>query len=349
MTGLAAPLQPSKIFHRGHQTGRVDLVGPRKDPDEVLARILGSAYLRYREMWRAAENFEIRPDWPLHLDIDTNYTCNLHCIMCPLGVGGFPAVYENKRLDFSLYRRVIAEGVQKGLASIRLGLTGEPLLRPDIVDFVRLAKDQGLVDIMLISNGLLLTEDLSRKLIEAGLTRLMVSLDAVRPETYRRIRRGGDLAQVTNNLRVFLKVRRELGTELPLLRVSFIRMSLNESELEEFHRIWSDQADYISFQEYTNILESPRTDYFPARRREVKSFRCSDPWQRMSLFVNGDLFPCCSDFGRLAPVGNAWSGPVSRAWLSEGSEFLRRIHREGRWKESPVCRRCATNSTAAGD
>jgi len=349
MTGLTAHLASSPIFHQGHQTGRVDLVGPQQDPDRILARILGSAYLRYREMWRAAENFEIRPDWPLHLDIDTNYTCNLRCIMCPLGVGGFPAVYENKWLDFALYRRVISEGAEKGLASIRLGLTGEPLLRPDIIDFVRLAQDLDLVDIMLITNGLLLTEDLGRKLIQAGLTRLMVSLDAVRPETYRRIRRGGDLAQVATNLRAFLKIRRELGADLPLLRVSFIRMSLNESEQEEFHRVWSDQADYISFQEYTNILESPRTDYFPAQRREVESFRCSDPWQRMSLFVNGDLFPCCSDFGRLAPVGNAWKDPVGRAWLSAESESLRRIHREGRWRENPVCRRCAANSTAAGD
>ena len=93
-------------------------------------------------------------------------------------------------------------------------------------------------------------------------------------------------------------------------------------------------------------MESEETAYFSENRRQVSDFRCPDPWQRISLFVNGDLFPCCSDFGRLEPMGNAYHDTVESAWLSSAAEDLRQLHRAGRWRESDICRRCAANSTA---
>lgn len=336
-------------YHQTNETGRVHLIGEKKSPERILSEALGPAFDQYRERWRAAESFEWRPPWPLHLDVDTNYTCNLRCVMCPLGAGGFPVSYENKLLDFGLYRKVIDEGAASGLASIRLGLTGEPLLRKDILDFVRLARDRGVMDVMLITNGQVLSREMSRALIQAGLTRLMVSLDAIRPETYRRIRRGGDLETVMDNVHGFLKLRRAMASDLPLLRVSFVKMSFNEAESQDFRMYWADKADYISFQEYTNILERSDTDFFQAVRPRAANFRCPDPWQRMSLFVNGDLFPCCSDFGRLAPVGNARDMTVARAWQSDEARRLSEIHREGRWLEHDICRRCAENSTGSGE
>ncbi|MEW6263518.1 MAG: radical SAM protein [Thermodesulfobacteriota bacterium] len=331
-------------FVQADRTGRVLFKGQAHSPDLVLEHALGPAFTAYRRKWETAGRFEYRPEFPLHLDVDTNFTCNLRCVMCPLGVEGFPVAYEEKHLDFELYRRVIATGAPKGLASVRLGLTGEPLLRPDIIEFVRLARTAGLVDIMLITNGQLLTPPISRSLIDAGLTRLMVSLDAVRPETYRRIRRGGSLDRVVRNIMTFLELRRRQGRDWPLLRVSFIRMTLNLEEAEEFEDYWRDKADYIGFQQYSNILERPDTDFSPAGRTSPDFFRCPDPWQRLSLLVNGDLFPCCSDFGRLAPLGNARRDETSRVWESAAAERLRDLHKDGRWREDHICRRCVRAS-----
>ena len=332
-------------FFRADAARRSAHLGRGVSPEAVLAGVKGSEFIRYREKWRAAGDFIMTPDWPLHLDVDTNYTCNLSCVMCPLGAGGFPVDYPKKFLDFDLYAQVLAEGAEKGLASIRLGVTGEPLLRPDILDFVRLARDLGLLDIMLITNGLLLTPEISTGLIQAGLTRLMVSLDAAGPETYGRIRRGGDFGRVVDNVLAFLDQRARAGLELPLVRVSFVRMSINTGDETDFREFWQDRADYLAFQEYANILEREDADYFRSDRRRVSEFRCQDPFQRMSLFVNGDLFPCCSDFGRLAPLGNAYQETVARVWQSEAAVRLRRLHKNGRFAEDPICRRCALSST----
>ena len=328
-------------YSRSDSANRALLVGLGQSPDSIMAERFGRAYTEYRCRWEAAGAFtEVLPG-PLHLDVDTNYTCNLSCVMCPLGRPGFPVTYAEKRLPFKLYRRVLAQGVRRGLAAVRLGITGEPLLRPDIVDFVAAAHDLGVVDIMLITNGLLLTKDVSRRLMEAGLTRLMVSLDAATPDTYRAIRRGGRLEDVVANVETFLKLRREMKSPLPLLRVSFVKMSMNIHEQEAFRDYWTGRADYVSFQEYANIMEAEETSFFVDAERRDDGFRCPDPWQRLSLFVNGDFFPCCSDFGRLEPVGNAASMDLEAAWNSPQASELRRLHRDGQWKKAAVCRRCA--------
>lgn len=333
-------------FYQTNETLRAALVGEKRSPDQVLEQIFGESFRRYRERWRAAERFEFESPWPLHLDVDTNYTCNLKCVMCPLGTEGFNPGYSDKFLDFELYEKVVREGVDEGLCALRLGLTGEPLLRPDIVKFVRLARDLGVMDVMLITNGLLLGEKTALELIGAGLVRLHVSVDAATEGTYRRIRRGGSLEKVKQNILNFLDLRNKMGLELPLVRVSFIDMSLNAGEKDDFYDFWKDRADYVSIQAYANILEREDTAFFTEKRPLAPSFRCPDPWQRMSLFVNGDLFPCCSDFGRLTPLGSARDTTVARVWRSEPAVRLRRLHRQGRWREEPVCRRCALASTA---
>lgn len=333
-------------YTRIDPTRRVRLTG--KSPDEVLGRRLGQPYLDYRRRWEAASRFEAAPPFPLHLDVDANYTCNLACIMCPLGASGFPVSYDQKMLDIDLYERVIHEGAREGLAAVRLGVTGEPLLRPDLFDFIRIAKEAGLVDVMLITNGVALTPEVSARLIASGLTRLMVSVDAATESTYQRIR-GGRLSKVVDHILKFLEIREQMDEELPLLRVSFVRMRFNQAEEENFKDFWSDRADYLSLQEYTNILGRPDTAFFAGPRPKTPDFRCADPWQRMGLFVNGDLFPCCSDFGRLAPLGNAGRQSVASVWRGPAAERLRRLHQQGQWRKEPVCRRCALASTGGNE
>ena len=329
------------------ETRRVRLVGRSESPDDVLRRALGPSYDEYRRKWARAESFIERPIFPLHLDVDTNVTCNLKCVMCPAGQGKMPVDYPGKMLDFDLYQKAIDEGAGAGLSAVRLGITGEPLLRPDIVRFVDAAKKAGILDIMLITNGMLLSESISRSLIDAGLTRLMVSIDAVTEKTYAQVRPGGSLGTVTQNVLRFLEMRDRTGDGLPLLRVSFVRMSINNHEKKSFESFWSDKAEYVSVQEYSNILESVETDFHAPDRVVNTEFRCADPWTRMSLFVNGDLYPCCADFGRLAPIGNLNTTGLSEAWNSEKAKRLAEMHRLGQWRRSPICRRCAAGSTAA--
>ncbi|MDR1921791.1 MAG: hypothetical protein LBS31_08655, partial [Candidatus Adiutrix sp.] len=120
---------------------RVSLIS-EKDPNQRLADFFGEKFAAYRRAWAEAESGRA-PLAPLHLDIDVTTACNLACPMCPAGNSGhnFPGFKKGLRLSRTIYRKALAEGAAFGLPSLRLGLTGEPLLEPDIHHWVREARE----------------------------------------------------------------------------------------------------------------------------------------------------------------------------------------------------------------
>jgi len=316
-----------------------------QDPEVRLGRLLGPAFTAYREGFREAEAGR-RPAAPLHLDVDVTTACNFRCLMCPAGRTGhfFPGLTRGLFLDRVLYGRALAEGAAFGLPSLRLGLTGEPLLVEDIHQWVAEAKRAGVLDISLITNGSLLTPERSRALMEAGLTRLMVSVDAARPETYARVRPGGRWETLQENLGGFLDVRRKAGSELPLLRLSFVEMEINLAERDQFRELFAPLADYLSFQRYHNIMGLPETDLAPAADSGSAGPGgfCAEPFTRLALQVDGGLFPCCSDFGRLAPLGRFPEVSLSEVWNSPAALRLTEAEAAAR----PPCHQCLRGAGA---
>ena len=309
-----------------------------QDPEARLGRLLGPAFTEYRRRFRDAEAGR-RPAAPLHLDVDVTTACNFRCPMCPAGQAQtghfFPGLTRGLFMDRSLYRRALAEGASFGLPSLRLGLTGEPLLVEDIHLWAAEAREAGVLDISLITNGSLLTPARAQSLMEAGLTRLMVSVDAAGPETYARVRPGGSWEALLENLAAFLAVRRAAGSELPLLRLSFVEMEANLAERGRFRETFAPLADYLSFQRYQNILSL--SGIAPAGPGcGAPSGFCAEPFTRLALQVDGGLFPCCSDFGRLAPLGRFPEVSLSGVWNSPGAQKLAETGAAGR----EPCRQC---------
>ena len=289
------------------------------DPNQKLIQLLGPAFANYRNNFSLAEAGQ-RPPAPLHLDVDVTTACNLRCPMCPAGNTGhiFPGFKPNLFMDRKIYHQAIAEGTKWNLPSIRLGITGEPLLVPDIDQWVLEAKESGVMDLSLITNGLLLNPEKIRGLLKSGLTRLMISIDAATPETYAQVRPGGQWDLLINNIHDFLRLREEHNSLTPLLRLSFVEMETNRNDRSEFKRIFSPLADYLSFQRYHNILGSPETSLAPLGTTAPPAAHhfCSEPFTRMALHVDGGLFPCCSDFGRQRPLGHIETGGILATWQS---------------------------------
>ncbi|MDR0882966.1 MAG: radical SAM protein [Candidatus Adiutrix sp.] len=292
-----------------------------EDPNLKLAALMGPEFSRYRAAWAEAEGGR-RPAAPLHLDVDVTTACNFTCPMCPAGHSGhiFPGFTRGRFLPRALYQKALAEARDFALPSLRLGLTGEPLLIPEIDQWVGEARAAGVLDVSLITNGRLLSPPVSRRLIEAGLTRLMISVDAGEPETYARVRPGGDWAALLENIDSFLAIRREIGSITPLLRVSFVEMTANLTDRANFEAIFAPRADYLSFQRYQNILGGSDTDFSPGPAPARPGF-CTEPFTRLALQVDGGLFPCCSDFGRWRPLGNLQDTSLLAVWRSAGPDF----------------------------
>jgi pyruvate-formate lyase-activating enzyme len=131
--------------------------------------------------------------------IEPTNRCNLDCRFCmrhawqePLG-----------QMSTETFSRIL-DGLKEFSPppTIFFGAMGEPLAHPDILDMVVQAKALG-SSVELITNGTLLTRDVSKRLIDAGLDVLWTSLDGVTPESYGDLRLGALLPEVLANLKTF--------------------------------------------------------------------------------------------------------------------------------------------------
>ena len=126
--------------------------------------------------------------------------------------------------EFELFKDIINDGVQKGLKVIRLNYINEPLIRSDIVKFIDYARSNGVLDIYFSTNGFLLSEKMSRRLIHSGLTRLQVSIDAFSDKVYDKIRVGGDLKKVCKNILRFIEIQKEMKLEVMFMLEMLLKL-----------------------------------------------------------------------------------------------------------------------------
>jgi GTP 3',8-cyclase len=165
-----------------------------------------------------------------YLRISVTDRCNLRCVYCmpPEGIVWQPHSSIMSYEEIVEVARVMAG---EGLREIRL-TGGEPLVRPGVADLVRmLAALPGIEDIALTTNGVLL-DKMSAELASAGLRRVNVSLDTLRPERFARISRGGDWSRTWRGLEAA-----EAAGLTPIKLNMVVLRGVNEDEIEDMARI----------------------------------------------------------------------------------------------------------------
>ena len=172
-------------------------------------------------------------DQLLKVYVEPTTACNLNCRTCvrnawdePIGVMEW-ATYEalmGGLADFPEVQTVAFAGL------------GEPLLHPRFVDMVRLAHRRGLRTEM-TTNALLLTPELARGLLEAGLDQLVVSIDGASAEAFGDVRTGASLRTVMSNVRLLWELY-EPNPQPPVrIGIEFVAMKRNVHELPELQSV----------------------------------------------------------------------------------------------------------------
>lgn len=183
-----------------------------------------------------------------YLRLSVTDRCNLRCQYCmpPEGIEkqSHAAILRNE--DYVQVVKVMA-----GLGVEKIRLTGgEPLVRKGLSNLVRqLSQIKGIKEVSLTTNGLLLEEQLD-DLIEAGLKRINISLDSLRPEVYKTLSRGGDLSAVLRGI----ELCRQKGLFPIKLNVVVIG-GVNTDEIDDFIAL-TDEGLEVRFIELMPLGEA---------------------------------------------------------------------------------------------
>ena len=292
-----------------------------------LEEEFGYKIKRYREKWNKAKNNI--PEYPLHLNFELTAGCNLKCEMClhslPFKKWSYK-VEPKKNISFNKYKKIINEGVKYGLYSIELNGINEPLFKKDIFKYINYAKKQGILIISLHTNGILLTEKMSKSLINSGLTLIIFSLDAYKEETYKKIRIKSNYKQVIKNILKFLEIKKNTKNKFPLTKVSFSQNKINNEELPSFLEFWDKKIDFYSTSYFCNPFIGK--DNYQEIEKKYKlenniDFNCYEPYTRLLIQNNGNVCPCCSFFAGEIIIGNIYNNSIYEIWNSNNMKKMR--------------------------
>jgi|APSaa5957512535_1039671.scaffolds.fasta_scaffold14564_3 radical SAM protein with 4Fe4S-binding SPASM domain len=310
---------------------------------EVLSKIKGPKFKKYRENWDKVNSFDLETDFPIFLQIEPNYKCNYKCTMCTQGDPKLIEKYGyDEKLSTNDFRKIIKEAEKYKCPSIAVYGDNEPFLIKNIPEWFAMARDAGFLDIMAITNGSVMTESLAERILDSGLTRLRFSIDAVTPEIYKKIRIGGKFSRTVKNIELFLNARSKRGSMLPRVGVNFVKMSINQHEVKPFIERWKKVVDFITIQDFMKPDIDSDYQYLDIdNRKKVDVFRCTQPWQRLYIRGNGDVTVCCAQFNNLLVIGNIRKDTLYDLWNSKKMRDFRLMHKEGRYYENPVCLKCS--------
>lgn len=259
-----------------------------------LRRSKALSFILYRLKWNLYPKIGFVSQYPLHVDIEVTNRCNLKCTMC---VKSSEKEQGNQGdIDFSLACSIL-EAIKGKVYSVKFNWRGEPLLYGKLPQLIAYAKSLGIPEVQLNSNGLLLNKKLSRNLIEAGLDRIIISIDGHSAKTYESIRVGGNYELLLKNVHAFLQEKKLHKTSFPIVRVQMCVGKENLHEREDFIRYWLSYGVQVGIMDRQDRLKNQ-----DKKLRVSVLKRCKQPWQRMTISWEGKVFPCCADYYERSPL-----------------------------------------------
>jgi len=276
------------------------------------------------------------PFHPDRLYVESTSFCNLHCVMCPTGIGTIkrPKGY----MDMQLFRQIVDE-VQPNAPAIVLHSWGEPMMHPKLFQMIEYARKADLWT-ETSTNITLLTEERARRAMDAGLSQLFLAMDGVTKETYERVRVGGNFDTVVRNVERLLELKRERGSKMRIV-LQIIAMRETHAEVEEFVRRWTrDEVDQVNVKHLDTWgdQEAAITSHALAKEEPPVRRACPNLWYHGYIFWDGSLVSCERDYDLRTPLGNVKDG-VLNAWHGAQMRRLRKHHVDGDFA-APACQNC---------
>jgi radical SAM protein with 4Fe4S-binding SPASM domain len=266
------------------------------------------------------------PRLPEIVQIESTNICNAKCVFCPRD--------EMQRrqgiMTVELFKKIVDECADLGITHIRMHNYGEAFMDRRLVEKVRYAKQKGIREVGMISNGSLITEPVARGMIETGLDAINISVDASGKEVFEATRLGLKYDKVIANIERLLRIRTESGKRRPKLILSFVRQN-NSADEAAFIEHWRTIADKIHVTDLHNWAGTLNTE-------SDVNYPCYRPWLTFTVLWDGRVSLCCADFDGKTILGNLNSQTIAEIWNAEPYRNVRREHLESGGPD--VCRAC---------
>jgi radical SAM protein with 4Fe4S-binding SPASM domain len=253
----------------------------------------------------------------------------------------------------------VFEQVIDQLAPVLTNLTfyfqGEPYLNPKFLNMVKYASERK-VFTSTSTNAHYLTEETSKRTIESGLDRLIISIDGVSQETYEQYRVGGQLIKVLEGTRNILNWKKKLKSRSPHVVFQFLVVKPNENDIPRLYRLANELGvDEVKLKtaqiyDYRNgsdlIPNNPK--YARYKKEDDGTYSIKNPfdnqcwkmWSSSVITWDGKVVPCCFDKDASHVMGDLNAETFSDIWFGPRYHSFRKSILKTR-SEIEICKNCS--------
>jgi radical SAM protein with 4Fe4S-binding SPASM domain len=241
-----------------------------------------------------------------------------------------------------LYRKIIDELVPLAPRQVCPFNDGEPLLDKNLVPRIAyLNRKLPEAKVILYTNASLLTPEKVKELAQLKISRISISFNAARKETYERVMVGLNYETVLRNIDALIDGFRGTDTEI---MISFLKLDENRGESILFRKLWWGKPVEIGIWDRMDFGGHVRLPLGQRIRRAMDPLLppipCTRALNTMSILWDGRVAICCRDYEGEFLLGNVAESSVAATWNSEVAREARWKHLEGRRGQIGICRYC---------
>ena len=267
---------------------------------------------------------------PLSVQLFPIYACNFKCKYCfqAIPYDNRGEVCNNTTMSLETFKKFVEDAKKFGdkIKAIHFAGYGEPLLHPDIDKMIKILVDSDVAEVVdIITNASLLNKTLSRKLLEAGLGKLRISLQGLDSKAYKEVSDVEiDFSKFKQNIKDFKEMRDRYNYKTEIY-IKILDAALGDYTEREFYETFSPMCDYIAVEHLSPLVSDLKyEDMFSSKKEFNDSVRGDKraelkvcPWPFYMFLINpdGDVSPCCNHYKPIV-LGNINKDSIVDVWNS---------------------------------
>lgn len=287
---------------------------------------------------------------PFVVHIETHNICNFKCKFCTECNDKLGKKYGIKRgfMSYNTFCSIIddmKEFTQK-VKALHLYLGGEPLLHKDMPQMIKYAKESNVAEeVIIFSNGSLLTQEISNQLIAAGLDKIQFSIEGTSNEKYKEITKVNvDYDKLVQNIAYFFRHKKQCKVFAKILDTN-----LSNEEKDKFMQDFKNISDECYIETLLDIAPHDDIDtslgngrtYTQEGKEIMEKEVCTSPFYVMLIHWDGSVSPCgCGDWRRKHSIGNIHENSIVEIWHSKKWNDFRKIQLQKKRNIIDICMDC---------
>lgn len=263
-------------------------------PDGLLAPLLRTI------------DYAFYPCVPL-ISLELTNKCNLKCPYCANPALTRPKTY----IEWPLLEKIIDECAERKYNLAWLHGVGEPLLWKRLEEVISLIRRKNAGTGSFGTNGTLLSPNRVKRLLDAGLESIYVSIDTLDPEIYKNTR-GGKLEKVIHNIQEMIRIV-PTTFQITVALMNHKDHLITDETIRKFHEVFGHQPNVRTNLVENMLFPSAPGDYRVDRGHKIQG--CYSPVNYLFIALDGRAAICCMDQDVLHSLGNVAERSIHDIWF----------------------------------